>query len=90
MGNFKSFPFFLFDFFKKIYYNIYIKRKEMIIMNKIFYIDFAYDVLSIINEINDFLSIRSTYEIKSITAIQPSCNQNANGRYGALVVVGPC
>ena len=58
-------------------------------MNKIFYIDFAYDVLSIINEINDFLSVRSTYEIKSVIAIQPSYNQNANGRYGALVVVGP-
>ena len=58
-------------------------------MNKIFYIDFANDVSSIINEINDFLSMRSTYEIKSVTAIQPSCNQNVNSKYGVLVVVGP-
>ena len=59
-------------------------------MNKIFYIDFADDVSSIINEINDFLSMRSTYEIKSVTAIQQSGSQNMNGKYGALVVVGPC
>ena len=60
-------------------------------MNKIFYIDFANDdVSSIINEINDFLSMRSTYEIKSVTAVQQSGSQNANGRYGVLVVVGPC
>ena len=58
-------------------------------MNKIFYIDFAHDISSIINEINDFLSLRSTYEIKSVTTIQPSCSQNVNGKYGALVVVGP-
>lgn len=60
-------------------------------MNKIFYIDFSYGgALSTINEINDFLSARSTYEIKSVTAIQQSGSQNANGKYGALVVVGPC
>ena len=59
-------------------------------MNKIFYIDFLDGALSTISAINDFLSIRSTYEIKSVTAIQQSGSQNANGRYGALVVVGPC
>ena len=59
-------------------------------MDKIFYIDFLDDALSTINEINDFLSARSTYEIKSITVIQQSGSQNANGKYGALVVVGPC
>ena len=58
-------------------------------MNKIFYIDFADDVSSTIDEINDFLSLRSSYEIKSVTAVQQSGSQNANGRYGALVVVGP-
>ena len=59
-------------------------------MNKIFYIDFLDGALSTISAINDFLSIRSTYEIKSVTAVQQSGSQNANGRYGALVVVGPC
>ena len=59
-------------------------------MNKIFYIDFLDGALSTISAINDFLSIRSTYEIKSVTAIQQSGSQNMNGKYGALVVVGPC
>ena len=58
-------------------------------MDKIFFINFSNGPSSTIDEINDFLSLRSSYEIKSVTAVQQSGSQNANGRYGALVVVGP-
>lgn len=59
-------------------------------MDKIFFINFLDDPSSTINDINAFLSLRSIYEVKSVTAVQQSGSQNANGRYGAIVVVGPC